>query len=149
MLDEELESRPHIFNQGVRDLSDIVNLPPNNFQLIDSNVCAVDRLSGRRFNPFCSFSLQAANYDDMRACCICKHICIFSAVACECNKTRVSCTRHYTSMCKCPKEKKFLLGESTGTFASNLCLICWFVLQLGSQRLHSKHVVWKWPNCDS
>eukprot|EP01034_Spumella_vulgaris_P021348 gene21348-27378_t len=93
VLDEELESRPFLFGQGVRDLSSLVNLPPNNFQLIDSN---------------------AANYDDMRACCVCKHICIFSAVACECNKTRVSCTRHYTAMCKCPREKKFLLAwEST------------------------------------
>ncbi len=42
VLDEELESRPHIFNQGVRDLSNIVNLPPNNFQLIDSNVRDID-----------------------------------------------------------------------------------------------------------
>lgn len=64
---------------------------------------------------------QAANYDDMRCCCMCKHICIFSAVACECDKTKVSCTRHFNLMCRCPKDKKFLLGEE------NFCLLYLFV----------------------
>lgn len=55
--------------------------------------------------------LKAVEYDEMRSCCMCKNICVFSAVACECNKTNVSCTRHFNLMCKCPKEKKFFLGK--------------------------------------
>ena len=46
----------------------------------------------------------------MRGCHVCKHICVFSAVACECDKTKVTCIRHFQSLCKCPKERKYLLG---------------------------------------
>ena len=60
---------------------------------------------------------QAAEYDDMRGCHVCKHICVFSAVACECDKTKVTCIRHFQSLCKCPKEKKYLLGTFIRTYA--------------------------------
>lgn len=75
---------------GIRDISSIVKLPKNTFYTIDD---------------------KAVDYDDMRCCNICKNACIFSAVACECDKSKVACSRHFHAMCKCPKEKKFLLGK--------------------------------------
>lgn len=104
---------------GVRDLSTVVNLPANDFRVIDSAVscyCASCVLWG-------DSSVQAVDYDDMRTCCMCKNICVFSAVACECNKTNVSCTRHYNMMCKCPKEKKFLLGKWNRSCCSLLIVL--------------------------
>ncbi len=47
----------------------------------------------------------------MRLCCICRQTCVFTAVACECDKNRVSCVRHYNFMCRCAKDKKFMLGK--------------------------------------
>ena len=47
----------------------------------------------------------------MRVCYLCRHTCIFSAVACECSRERVACVRHFSVLCKCPKEKKFLLSK--------------------------------------
>ena len=51
------------------------------------------------------------------ACLLCRltplaqHVCVFSAVACECNHSRVACIRHWRMLCKCvSKDKKFLLG---------------------------------------
>jgi len=88
VLEEELSYRPFIFGQGVRDISAKVKLPPNSFKAID---------------------LVAADYDDMRGCHICKHICVFSAIACECDKTKVACIRHFNALCKCPKDKKYML----------------------------------------
>jgi hypothetical protein len=80
---------------GVRDISATIKLPPNSFDAID---------------------LVAADYDDMRRCCICKHICVFTAIACECNKTKVACIRHFQTLCKCSKKKKYALGESQSQF---------------------------------
>jgi hypothetical protein len=57
---------------------------------------------------------QASEFDDMRQCFGCKAICVFSAVACECDKSRVSCMRHFPTMCKCPAHKKFMLGKLSG-----------------------------------
>lgn len=88
VLDEEINARPYIYGQGVRDISDNVSLPSNEFHCIDK---------------------KAVEYDDMRACCLCKHVCVFSAVACECDQRRVACIRHWKGMCKCSKDKKFLL----------------------------------------
>ena len=88
VLDEEVESRPYIFQNGIRDISDKVLLPPNSFDAIDST---------------------AAEYDDMRGCYLCKHICVFSAIACECDRTKVVCIRHYHMLCPCAQEKKYLL----------------------------------------
>lgn len=50
----------------------------------------------------------------MRCCKICKHFCIFSAVACECNRVDVSCIRHFQNLCKClPVKKCLLVWEKT------------------------------------
>lgn len=87
-LEEELTGRPSVLKQGVKSLSDRVKLPPNNFSTID---------------------LKAMDYDDMRTCSICKYFCIFSAIACQCDKKKVSCLRHFQSLCKCPNTKKYLL----------------------------------------
>ena len=109
MVNEEIYSRPQIYKQGwliysiissynvliitiflgVRDLRDKITLPNNNFDSIDD---------------------QAAAFDDMRQCYGCKAICVFSAVACECDQTRVACMRHFPTMCKCPAQRKFMLG---------------------------------------
>jgi len=75
--------------QSIRDLRKTIKLPPNDFATIDD---------------------QAAAFDDMRICYVCKQICVFSAVACECDNHKVSCMRHSTMMCKCSMTKKFLLG---------------------------------------
>ena len=108
---------------GIRDLSEIVVLPANKFDCIDSavsklfcvhyNICTKLPPQPHSLNCICHYSdpHQGADYDDMRTCCVCKHICIFTAVACECDKSKVTCIRHYNSMCKCPKNKKFMLSE--------------------------------------
>ena len=90
VVSEELYSRPQIYKQGVRNLTKILTLPSNNFEVIDT---------------------KASEFDDIRQCFGCKQICIFSAIACECDKNKVACIRHFPTMCKCPAQKKFLLGE--------------------------------------
>jgi hypothetical protein len=92
ILDEEIFSRPVIFKQGVRDISSTVKLPPNTFESID---------------------LVAAEYDDMRCCHVCKHICLFSAIACECDRSKVACIRHVNVLCKCAHSKKYMLEWAT------------------------------------
>lgn len=89
VIEEEIEARPILKEYGVRDLSSIISLVPNDF------------------SKFCR---KAADFDDLRSCCICKTYCIFSAIACECDKSKVACTRHFTSMCKCPKDRRFMLS---------------------------------------
>lgn len=90
VLDEEIPARHFIVNQGIGDISTQhqIKLPDNKFNKIDR---------------------EAADFDDMRQCHVCKHICVFSAVACECDKAAVSCIRHYNLLCKCSKEHKYLL----------------------------------------
>ncbi len=67
-------------------------------------------MNGVMIIKFC-LNEQATDYDDMRCCCVCNQACIFTAVACECDQKNVSCVRHYTSMCRCPRENKFMLGK--------------------------------------
>jgi len=88
VLDEELLSRPWLISQGVRDISHLIKLPSNNFLCIDES---------------------SSNYDDLRSCCACKHICLLTAIACECDRNKVACVRHFTSTCKCSKEKRYML----------------------------------------
>ena len=88
LLDEELMQRPFLISQGVRDISHLIKLPGNNFGCIDES---------------------SSNYDDLRSCWACKHICLLTAVACECDRNKVTCARHYASACKCPKEKRYIL----------------------------------------
>jgi histone demethylase JARID1 len=87
-LTEDLAARPWLVSQGVRDISQYVRLPGNNFDEIDE---------------------RSSNYDDLRSCCQCKHICLLTAVACECDKNKVSCIRHSLQACRCPKEKRYML----------------------------------------
>ena len=74
---------------GVRDTSKLIKMPPNNFQNMDE---------------------LSANYDDLRSCHACKHICLLTAVACECDRNIVSCTRHFTVTCKCATTSRYMLG---------------------------------------
>lgn len=90
VLDEEITARNAILTSGVRDISGLVEIPPNNFECIDSRSC---------------------DYDDLRSCFACKHICLLTAVACECDKNKVACVRHYNGACRCPREKKYMLSK--------------------------------------
>ena len=90
VLQEDIASREAILQQGVRDISALVSIPPNNFERIDSRSC---------------------DYDDLRTCHACKHTCLLTAVACECDKNKVACVRHYNATCKCPKDKKYMLSK--------------------------------------
>jgi hypothetical protein len=60
-------------------------------------------------NDFSRVDTRAADYDDRRSCDVCKAVCVFSAVGCECCNARVACLRHYTGMCHCPHERKYML----------------------------------------
>eukprot|EP00537_Pseudo-nitzschia_pungens_P014533 CAMPEP_0172398070 /NCGR_PEP_ID=MMETSP1061-20121228/34080_1 /TAXON_ID=37318 /ORGANISM="Pseudo-nitzschia pungens, Strain cf. pungens" /LENGTH=724 /DNA_ID=CAMNT_0013130431 /DNA_START=384 /DNA_END=2558 /DNA_ORIENTATION=- len=99
VVDEELQLRTKLLAQGVRDVSDVIELPPNRLDQLDED---------------------SADYDDKRLCHACKHICFFSAVACECSRSKVSCLRHSHYMCRCPSERRYLMiwspeGELTKT----------------------------------
>ena len=54
-------------------------------------------------NDFLKIDQAAADYDDKRMCALCKQVCVFSAIACECNSSDVACIRHYHMLCKCAK----------------------------------------------
>lgn len=99
VLQEELIARPAIVQKGVRDTSGLIKMPPNNFTCIDD---------------------ISSNYDDLRSCHVCKHICLLTAVACECDRNIVSCMRHYQLTCKCPTEKRYMLGWMPSDELANL-----------------------------
>jgi histone demethylase JARID1 len=88
VVDEELRLRAQLIKDGVRDVSELVSLPPNRLDQLDE---------------------ESADYDDKRLCHGCKHVCFFSAVACECSQSKVSCLRHSHYMCRCAKERRYLL----------------------------------------
>jgi len=88
VVDEELSSRRKLLQAGVRDLSDLISLPSNRLDQLDE---------------------KSASYDDKRLCHACKHVCFFSAVACECSQSRVSCLRHSHYMCRCPSQKRYFM----------------------------------------
>ena len=88
VVNEELQLRKKLLAQGVRDVSDVIELPPNRLDQLDED---------------------SADYDDKRLCHACKHICFFSAVACECSRSKVSCLRHSHYMCRCPFERRYLM----------------------------------------
>ena len=73
VVSEELLSRERLISSGVRDVSHLIQLPPNLLEQLDE---------------------VSAEYDDKRLCHACKHVCFFSAVACECSQSKVSCLRH-------------------------------------------------------
>lgn len=92
LMGEELLLRTKLIRSGVRDVSQDVDLPPNRFDQLDE---------------------ESADYDDKRLCHSCKHICFFSAVACECSESKVSCLRHSHYMCRCVVKRRYLLVWTT------------------------------------
>ncbi|GKY90390.1 hypothetical protein MPSEU_000013000 [Mayamaea pseudoterrestris] len=88
IVDEELRRRDYLKAAGVRDVSDLIMLPPN----------VVDRIDE-----------DSADYDDRRLCHTCKHVCFFAAVACECSQLKVSCLRHCELLCTCEPSKKYFM----------------------------------------
>ncbi|GMI32202.1 hypothetical protein TrRE_jg2457, partial [Triparma retinervis] len=88
VIREEDTLRRRLFEIGIQDVSGKVPLPRNNLVQLDE---------------------ASANYDDKRLCLICKHICFFSAVACRCSSSKVTCLRHANWLCSCPPRQKFLL----------------------------------------
>jgi len=90
VIEEELRMRATILSSGVRDISQLVQIPRNSFECIDARSC---------------------DYDDLRSCHVCKHICLLTAVACECDQQKVACVRHCNQACRCSKEKKYMLCE--------------------------------------
>ena len=100
VVDEELRLRKDLYEQGVRDVSDVIELPPNRLDQLDED---------------------SADYDDKRLCHACKHICFFSAVACECSRSKVSCLRHSHYMCRCPSERRYLMVWSPEEELTKTC----------------------------
>ena len=101
VVEEELRLRKKLLDSGVRDVSELISLPPNNLEQLDE---------------------RSANYDDRRLCHACKHVCFFSGVACECSQSKVSCLRHSHYMCRCSTERKYFMlwspnDELTATLA--------------------------------
>jgi hypothetical protein len=97
---EELQLRRKLLGQGVRDVSDMIQLPKNRLDQLDED---------------------SADYDDKRLCHACKHVCFFSAVACECSQSKVSCLRHSHYMCRCPVERRYLMIWSPEEELENTC----------------------------
>lgn len=58
ILDEEMAARPMIMETGVRDISKLVKLPPNKFDVIDKQASII-------FSRFCRCLL----YINMITCC--------------------------------------------------------------------------------
>lgn len=85
IIEEELFTRPYVYSQGVKDLTSFVTLPRNDFSVISN---------------------EAIDFDELRICHVCKHTCLFSAIACECDNSLVSCMRHLQAHCKCGKSSK-------------------------------------------
>jgi hypothetical protein len=94
VVKEELLLRKKLISSGVRDVSKIISLPKNRLDQLDE---------------------ESADYDDKRLCHACKHVCFFSAVACECSQSKVSCLRHSHFMCRCPPQKRYLMVWSDKT----------------------------------
>lgn len=88
VVNEELQLRKRLLDTGVRDVSDVIKLPKNRLDQLDE---------------------ESADYDDRRLCHACKHVCFFSAVACECSHTKVSCLRHSHFLCRCSPERRYLM----------------------------------------
>jgi len=88
LVNEELSLRTQLIETGVRDVSNLITLPRNRLDQLDE---------------------ESADYDDKRLCHACKHVCFFSAVACECSQTKVSCLRHSHYMCRCTPHRRYLM----------------------------------------
>jgi hypothetical protein len=92
IVDEELMLREKLRADGVRDVSTFIRVPKNRLDQLDE---------------------ASASYDDKRLCHACKHVCFFTAVACECSQSKVSCLRHSHFMCRCPAKRKYFMFWSS------------------------------------
>lgn len=92
VVEEEMRLRCKLEKDGVRDVSELIHLRKNRLDQLDES---------------------SANYDDKRVCHGCKHVCFFSAVACQCSQSKVSCLRHSHFMCVCPTTSKYFMIWST------------------------------------
>ncbi|GMH65401.1 hypothetical protein TrST_g10127 [Triparma strigata] len=92
VIQEEEMLRDRLEQNGIRNVTSQVTLPKNRVDKLDD---------------------VSADYDDKRLCHTCKHICFFSAIACRCNQSRVSCLRHSNWLCSCHNSQKFLLTWAT------------------------------------
>ena len=88
VVEEELSRRRELFREGVRDVASSISLPPNCLEHLDE---------------------LSATYDERRLCHECKYVCFFSAVACGCSQSKVSCLRHSHSMCRCPMGNRYFM----------------------------------------
>ncbi|KAJ1450474.1 JmjC domain, hydroxylase-domain-containing protein [Pelagophyceae sp. CCMP2097] len=88
IIHEEDTLRPRLYEDGVRDVSRVIQAPPNDVRRIDTEAC---------------------DYDDKRVCTICRHTCFLSAVACNCSQQAVVCLRHVKYLCQCPPTNKYLI----------------------------------------
>jgi JmjC domain, hydroxylase/jmjN domain/C5HC2 zinc finger len=68
----------------IRDVSQYISLRQNECEAID-DVCM--------------------NYDEQRMCYLCKQICFFTAVGCQCSQSKVSCLQHAHCMCTCANSR--------------------------------------------
>lgn len=98
-INEEKHLRALVLSEGVRDLSSVAKLPRNNFTTMNRG---------------------AMDYDDARCCDLCKYVCVFTAVVCECNMKKVACARHYHHMCKCVRQKKYMLSWASNEELNSL-----------------------------
>ena len=115
VVEEETLLRRNLIEAGAKDVTSAVNLPPNRLDQLDE---------------------ASAEYDDKRTCATCNHICFFSAVACRCSTSKVSCLRHSAFMCQCLPTKRYLLAftpiEVSATPQGNRGIVV--VMSLSSSR---------------
>ena len=119
VLDEEIGARYAIKAQHIEE-SEFGPAYKNNFSVIDQ---------------------AAADYDDQRMCALCKQVCVFSAIACECSASDVSCIRHYHMLCKCDKKGENDRG-GTSKRKNRRFLISWATIaELNRLREESKSIL--------
>jgi JmjC domain, hydroxylase/jmjN domain/C5HC2 zinc finger len=96
----ELQLREQALNvRKIRDVSQYISLRKNECEAIDE-LCM--------------------NYDEQRLCYLCKQICFFTAVGCQCSQSKVSCLQHAHCMCTCANSR-----TAATTTSSQQYLMIW------------------------
>jgi C5HC2 zinc finger len=88
VMNEEMTQRTKLLSLGVRDVSHLTHLRDQSIDFDDQNNNDNNNTSIIIIDEAC------VNYDDQRTCHYCKYICYYSAVACQCSQSKVSCLRH-------------------------------------------------------
>lgn len=118
IVKNELQLREQALTvRKIRDVSKYISLRKNECEAIDE-LCM--------------------NYDEQRLCYLCKQICFFTAVGCQCSQSKVSCLQHAHCMCTCANSR------TTAASSSQQYLMIWTSneeLQALVQRVE-KH--WQW-----